>query len=116
MLNENIRLLRKARGISQEELAVRLNVVRQTVSKWEKGASVPDADMVTKIAEVFEVPISELLGAKIEPASETDSIVDQLSRINEQLAIKSRRSKRIWRIVIGVLILAFLSLLFNAAA
>ena len=37
MLNENIRNLRKAKGLSQEELAIKLNVVRQTVSKWEKG-------------------------------------------------------------------------------
>lgn len=39
MLNENIRNLRKSKGLSQEELAVKLNVVRQTVSKWEKGVS-----------------------------------------------------------------------------
>ena len=39
MLNENIKNLRKAKGISQEELAIRLNVVRQTVSKWERGVS-----------------------------------------------------------------------------
>lgn len=41
MLNENIKNLRKAKGLSQEELAIKLNVVRQTVSKWEKGLSVP---------------------------------------------------------------------------
>ena len=39
MLNENIKVLRKAKGLSQEELAIKLNVVRQTVSKWEKGVS-----------------------------------------------------------------------------
>ena len=39
MLNENIKNLRKAKGLSQEELAIQLNVVRQTVSKWEKGGS-----------------------------------------------------------------------------
>lgn len=39
MLNENIKNLRKAKGLSQEELAIKLNVVRQTVSKWEKGVS-----------------------------------------------------------------------------
>lgn len=39
MLNENLKILRKNKGLSQEELAIKLNVVRQTVSKWEKGVS-----------------------------------------------------------------------------
>ena len=64
MLNENLKQLRKSKGLSQEELAIRLNVVRQTISKWEKGLSVPDADMLIKIADIFEVSVSELLGAK----------------------------------------------------
>ncbi len=44
MLNENIKAIRKSKGLSQEELAIRLNVVRQTISKWEQGLSVPYAD------------------------------------------------------------------------
>ena len=64
MLNENLKQLRKSKGLSQEELAIRLNVVRQTISKWEKGLSVPDADMLIKIADIFEVSVSELLGEK----------------------------------------------------
>ena len=64
MLNENLKQLRKSKGLSQEELAIRLNVVRQTISKWEKGLSVPDADMLIKIADIFEVSVSELLGQK----------------------------------------------------
>ncbi len=67
MLNENIRELRKAKGLSQEELAVRLNVVRQTVSKWEKGLSVPDADMLVAIGEAFDTPVSVLLGETVAP-------------------------------------------------
>lgn len=66
MLNENLKTLRKNKGYSQEELAVRLNVVRQTVSKWEKGLSVPDAQMLMEIAEVFSVSVNELLGNDIE--------------------------------------------------
>ena len=61
MLNENIKRARKAKGLSQEELAAKLNVVRQTVSKWEKGLSVPDADALIRLAEVLEVSVSELL-------------------------------------------------------
>ena len=58
MLNENIKIIRKSKGLSQEELAVRLNVVRQTISKWENGLSVPDADMLISISEVLETPVS----------------------------------------------------------
>ena len=72
MLNENLKQLRKSKGLSQEELAIRLNVVRQTISKWEKGLSVPDADMLIKIADIFEVSVSELLGAKIDERKEQD--------------------------------------------
>ena len=54
MLSDTIQTLRKEKGYSQEEVAIRLNVVRQTVSKWEKGLSVPDADMLIKLAELFD--------------------------------------------------------------
>lgn len=53
MLNENIKSIRKSKGLSQEELAVKLNVVRQTISKWEQGLSVPDSDMLISISEVL---------------------------------------------------------------
>ena len=58
MIEKNIKRLRKQAGMSQEELAIRLAVVRQTVSKWENGLSVPDAEMVIKIAELFHVPVT----------------------------------------------------------
>lgn len=99
MLQENIKAFRKDRGLTQEELAIRVNVVRQTVSKWEKGLSVPDADMLQKIAEVLEVSVSQLLGREEEPEKDRNEVAEQLSRINEQLAIRNRRSKRIWTIV-----------------
>ena len=62
MLNENIKALRKAKGLSQEELAIKLNVVRQTVSKWEKALSVPDAGMLIKIADALDTTVNVLLG------------------------------------------------------
>ena len=58
MFHENLKALRKDRGLSQEELAVRLNVVRQTISKWEKGLSVPDAAMLIRLAEVLDTTVS----------------------------------------------------------
>ena len=72
MLNENIKALRKAKGLSQEELAIKLNVVRQTVSKWEKGLSVPDAGMVIQIAEVLDTTVNVLLGEEIPKSEEPD--------------------------------------------
>lgn len=65
MLSEKIKVMRKAKGLSQQELAEKLNVVRQTVSKWEQGLSVPDADMLLTLSEVFETPVSTLLGETV---------------------------------------------------
>ena len=103
MLNENIKALRKTKGLTQDELAIRLNVVRQTVSKWEKGLSVPDAEMLQRIAEVFEVNVSQLLGAPISQNENIDVIAEQLSRINEQLVVKNNRSRKIWK-TIGIIL------------
>ena len=103
MLNENIKALRKTKGLTQDELAIRLNVVRQTISKWEKGLSVPDAEMLQKIAEVFEVNVSQLLGSSINQNENVDIIAEQLSRINEQLVVKNNRSRKIWK-AIGIIL------------
>ena len=103
MLNENIKALRKTKGLTQDELAIRLNVVRQTISKWEKGLSVPDAEMLQKIAEVFEVNVSQLLGSPINKNENVDIIAEQLSRINEQLVVKNNRSRKIWK-TIGIIL------------
>ena len=103
MLNENIKALRKTKGLTQDELAIRLNVVRQTISKWEKGLSVPDAEMLQKIAEVFEVDVSQLLGSPINQNENVDIIAEQLSRINEQLVVKNNRSRKIWK-TIGIIL------------
>ena len=109
MLNDNIRNLRKSKGISQEEMAVKLKVVRQTISKWEKGLSVPDSEMLIKIADLFEVSVSVLLGNEI-PIEKEDKneISEQLQRINEQLAIKNRRTKTILKIIIWVIVSSIL--------
>ena len=113
MLNENIKALRKTKGLTQDELAIRLNVVRQTISKWEKGLSVPDAEMLQKIAEVFEVNVSQLLGSPINQNENVDIIAEQLSRINEQLVVKNNRSRKIWKtsgIILAIIIVGQLLL------
>lgn len=86
MLGETIKRLRKKMGYSQETLAQQLNVVRQTVSKWEKGISVPDADMLTRMGELFEVTVEELLGAEVQEKADTverNEIAAQLAILND---------------------------------
>lgn len=109
MFNENLKTMRKAKGYTQEELAIKLNVVRQTVSKWEKGLSVPDADVLSKIADILDTKVSILLGGIITDEDDKDVIAKQLAKISEQMAIKNRRSKTIWKIV-GIILLTILVL------
>ena len=121
MLNENIKALRKSKGLSQEELAVKLNVVRQTISKWEKGLSVPDSDMLISISEALETSVSTLLGDTIEEATPDDikALSEKLEIINLQLARKKATRQKIihWgfislcAIVVGIfaLLVAFQS-------
>ena len=92
MISENIKNARKAKGISQEEMALKLNVVRQTVSKWEKGLSVPDADVLIQIAELLEVPVHTLLG--ITPQEErAEDLAEELERVNQELALKTQEHR-----------------------
>ena len=97
MLNKNIKTIRKSKGLSQEELAIKLHVVRQTISKWEKGLSVPDSEMLIAISEVFETPVSRLLGETIteEKEDELKVISEKLEVINLQLSQKSVKRRKI---------------------
>lgn len=109
MLHDNIKRLRHQKGMTQELLAQRLHIVRQTVSKWEKGLSVPDSEMLVRLAEVFEVSVSELLGEASGFTPERDSVAEQLALINEQLVIKNRRARRIWKaIIIAIIVINLL--------
>ncbi len=99
MFNENLKRLRRQKGLSQEELAIRLHVVRQTISKWEKGLSIPDAHLLIRIAEIFEVSVSSLLGEEIETEENKNIVAEKLEQLNALLAERNRRSRRIWRIV-----------------
>ena len=116
MLNENIRAVRKSKGLSQQELAVKLNVVRQTVSKWETGLSVPDSDLLIALSEALETPVSTLLGETIieTDADRLTAISEKLEVINLQLAqIKCSRRKVIhWLfIALSAAVVALLALL-----
>ena len=97
MLSENIRAIRKSKGLSQEELAIKLNVVRQTISKWEQGLSVPDSSMLISLSEALETPVSTLLGETVrEPeADDLKVISEKLEIINLQLAQRKTIRRKI---------------------
>ena len=102
MLNENIKAIRKAKGLSQQELAIKLNVVRQTVSKWEQGLSVPDSDMLISLSEALETPVSTLLGETVVEA-EADAlkaICEKLEVINLPTFAKEKHKEEIHPLVI----------------
>lgn len=117
MLKENIKSLRKAKGLSQEELAIKLNVVRQTISKWEQGLSVPDAEMLISISEIFEAPVSKLLGENISETEADDlkAISEKLEIINLQLSQRKKERRKIvhWTLIslCIVIIIIFISLI-----
>ena len=105
MLSENMKAIRTSKGLSQEELAVKLNVVRQTISKWEKGLSVPDSDMLISISEALETPVSTLLGetVTVPKADDLKAISEKLEIINLQLARrKAERQKLLHWLLISL--------------
>lgn len=94
MLCHNIKQARIRKGISQEEMATKIHVVRQTVSKWENGLSVPDADMLLRIAELLEVPVAELLGiSNTDKELDAERLTNELERLNTLLAEKNEKEK-----------------------
>ena len=121
MLNENIKAIRKSKGLSQQDLADKLNVVRQTISKWEQGLSVPDSDLLIVLSEVLETPVSTLLGetvAEIE-ADEIKALSEKLEIINLQFARRKamRRSALHWglfAVCVGILAVAAVLVVVNS--
>lgn len=119
MLSENIKTARKSKGLSQEELAVKLNVVRQTISKWEQGLSIPDSDMLIALSDALATPVSALLGefAVRAEADDLKAIAEKLEIINLQLARQkaARRKTLRWLLIalcaVTVIIAAALVLL-----
>lgn len=112
MLKDNIKAIRKSRGLSQEELAIKLHAVRQTVSKWERGLSVPDADMLISMSETFEVPVSTLLGENV-PETKVDDlkvISEKLEVINLQLVERRKTHRKIIRWTLTTLCIAIIAI------
>ena len=103
MLGDNIAALRKQRGMTQQTLADALYVTRQTISKWEKNLSVPDA--LVRLADALETTVQILLGQQAAAPAEPSDIAVALGRINDQLAIQNRRRSRIWKVIAWILAL-----------
>ena len=117
MLNENIKKLRKAKGLSQEELAIKLNVVRQTVSKWENGLSVPDSSMLIILADELDITVSGLLGETVAEPTTDDlkTLSEKLEVINLQLAKRSTAKLKTIRWIL-ILLCAAIVIIFIALA
>lgn len=98
MLKDNIKTIRKSKGLSQEELATKLNVVRQTISKWEQGLSVPDSELLVSLSEALDTPVSTLLGENVEEKEENflKEIAQKLEVINLQLSKRKETKRKIW--------------------
>lgn len=118
MLNENIKRIRKSKGLSQEELAIKLNVVRQTVSKWENGLSVPDSSMLIILANELDTTVSELLGEPVAEPTTDDlkTLSEKLEVINLQLAKKSTAKLKTIRWILislcAAIVIIFIALAF----
>lgn len=110
MFNENLKTIRKSKGFSQEQLSVRLNVVRQTVSKWEKGLSVPDAEMLVRLSEILNVSVSDLLGESVavEPNDHFAVIALELQKLNELLVMQHEQKKNLWKKISAIIAAALL--------
>lgn len=120
MFSENLKTLRKEKGFSQEQLATRLNIVRQTVSKWEKGISVPDAELLMQLADVLNVNVSDLLGKKIEiqeGQNELDALALELAKLNELLVVYGNKlsglKKKIGAAIAIIMVIIFVCAIYD---
>lgn len=117
MFDETLKRIRKEKGMTQEELAIKVHVARQTVSKWEKGLSIPDVDLLQRIAEALDVEVSELLGAQVPKEENRNEVAEQLAKISEQMAIRNKRGNAIWKVVkILILVLVVLPIVIYLLA
>lgn len=109
-LNEKLKSLRASKNLTQENLATKLGVTRQTISKWEKGISVPDADVLSQIADIFEVSVAELLGSEEKEEIKEDHVAQLLATMNEEMAAKNKHRKtmiRLLKIILMIVLIAF---------
>ncbi|WP_418970865.1 helix-turn-helix domain-containing protein [Adlercreutzia sp.] len=116
MLKDTIKKLRTEQGLSQDELAERVHVVRQTVSKWERGTSVPDADSLVALARALGVSAAELLGESAMVEKKPDDLAWETSLLDERITSESQRLDRLVRALkwalVGAAVMVLVSGLF----
>ena len=83
MVHENIKKYRIEKGLSQEELATKVHVVRQTVSKWETGSSLPNAQLLLELASILDVSVDQLLD--VDHGTETRQLTTEIETLKEEL-------------------------------
>lgn len=83
MLNENIKRIRKSKGLSQEELAIKLNVVRQTVSKWENGSNMPDISLLAELADFYDVSIPEIIDGERKSENMNEEVKETVLKLSD---------------------------------
>ena len=108
MLGENLKNSRLKSGLTQEQAAEKLYVVRQTISKWEKGLSAPDANQLISISTLYSVSVVELLDLNVEEKPDNSELCGKLEEIKEQIRIKNQRKRNFWRAVFIFGIILFL--------
>ncbi len=82
IISKYLQFLRKNHNFTQDELASKLDISRQAVSKWETGAAIPDLEVLLKISKLYDISINEILEPQIQPQRITD--FEQISTISEK--------------------------------
>ena len=86
-IGETIASLRKKKGMTQNELAEKMNVTDKAVSKWERDLSCPDINTISKLADILDVSVEELLKAKKKENSNTTKMKDLINLIFKAVAL-----------------------------
>ena len=108
-IGEKIKKIRKMAGMTQEELAEKMNVSRQTISKWEKEISSPDLESAIVLCDLFEISLDDLRGGQ--------SVKEEKISLQDMIKINQRNQKQtiLWISGLFFLIIGALAALFIAA-
>lgn len=111
--NEKLIKLRKASGLSQEELADKLNVARQTVSKWELGETTPEMNKLIELSDLFDVSIDEMVKeAKMPEIIEREIDHEKIDEVYKDISTAKRNLKWFYIIAGSISIITILSILY----
>lgn len=109
--NEKLKALREAKGYTQEDIAGKLNIARQSVSKWEQGINEPDIEALKRLAEIFECSVDELLSEEepkqIEP-NEAPQHNEAPFLTHQEKGKPQKVSELVGSILLGVGVIAFI--------